>query len=431
MIKLSAGAVLLALLLTAAAAAEEDGVDIFLKAIDPEGPSVLKTGNIVFDMSWEFGRKTEEEIQTICETEIARQKEQFARDKERYPEDPIEEPDEEKITAEIHARYTKHFLSGYYRFDHSQKGCRYIKAEPNSFMMPGTVAIEIDYLRGTDGGGPKFESMIDDPSHSMIIVENQRMCCIGDFPRFGRVAGRLADACAARAAEKGEPVTSDDIQERLKQIYRCDGPFTVLRIARTEPYEDGSKAYILENAVDDKVIERYTIVPSMGYLCPKIEIFDPVTGHLSQTYEAERFVKPSRADIRYPLVYTHSYWNTSTGKWALKLDYTIDEKKLSLNKPMKRGDFTLKVPKGYCIDDLRQMMNDCSIAVRKGAFKLKPGFTDLEQYSWLKKQDDLRDSDLSRTLPPLVRKILITAGAAIVIAALVVRRRETQKRASA
>ena len=98
---------------------------------------------------------------------------------------------------------------------------------------------------------------------------------------------------------------------------------------------------------------------------------------------------------------------------------------------MKRGDFTLKVPKGYCIDDLRQMMNDCSIAVRKGAFKLKPGFTDLEQYSWLKKQDDLRDSDLSRTLPPLVRKILITAGAAIVIAALVVRRRETQKRASA
>ncbi|MBO7722470.1 MAG: hypothetical protein J6S27_01665, partial [Thermoguttaceae bacterium] len=119
------------------------------------------------------------------------------------------------------------------------------------------------------------------------------------------------------------------------------------------------------------------------------------------------------------------------GKLVKRTVFTIDQEKLAVNEPIKRSVFTLEVPKDYCVNDVRQMTNDCSIAVRKGVFKLKPGFTDLEQYSWLKKQDDLRGSKSSRTLPPPVRKLLIAAGAAIVIAALVIRRRETKKRASA
>ncbi|MBR3219070.1 MAG: hypothetical protein IKF77_04045 [Thermoguttaceae bacterium] len=437
MIKISARVVLFALVVTAsvtvchrAAAAEEDGVEIFLKAIDPEGPAAIKTGNIFYQRCVDYGQMTEEDIQAICEKVITHRKEEIARHNEEYPEDIVEEPDEEKISAEIHAKYSeKHIFSGYFIFDYSQKDYRYTKAAPCSDMMPGTVMIELDNLRGTDGGGPKFETMIFEPSY--LCVDNNNWCSNWDFPRFGRVTGRLASTCAYRAAETNKPLTRGDIQEQLRKLYRCDGALTVLRIAGTEPYEDGCEAYLLENAVDDTVIERYTIVPSMGYICPKIELFDPVSGHPVQEYKAERFVKPSRTDTLYPCVWTESRWDVSTGKLVKRTVFTIDQEKLAVNEPVKRSVFTLEVPKDYCVNDVRQMTNDCSIAVRKGVFKLKPGFTDLEQYSWLKKQDDLRGSESSRPLPPPVRRLLIAAGAVIIIAALLVKRKETKKRAAA
>lgn len=437
MIKIYARVVLLALVVTAAAAvclraAEEDGVEIFLKAIDPQGPAAIKTGSIFYQRCVDYGQMTEEDIRAICEKVITRQKEEIARHNEEYPEDIVEEPDEEKISADLHAKYSeKHIFSEYFIFDYSQKDYRYTKAAPCSDMMPGTVVIEIDDIRGTDGGGPKSETVLFEPANSQMCVDNNNWCFAADFPRFGRVTGRLASACAYRAAEKNKPLTRDDIQEQLRKLYRCDGALTVLRIAGTEPYEDGCEAYLLENAVDDIVIERYTIVPSMGYICPKIELFDPVSGHPVQEYKADRFVKPSRTDTLFPCVWTESFWDVSTGKLVKRTVFTIDQEKLTVNEPIKRSVFTLEVPKDYCVNDVRQMTNDCSIAVRKGVFKLKPGFTDLEQYSWLKKQDDLRGSKSSRTLPPPVRKLLIAAGAAIVIAALVIRRRETKKRASA
>lgn len=436
MIKIPARVVLLALLFTAAAvchraaAAEEDGVEIFLKAIDPEGPAAIKTGNIFYQRCVDYGPMTEEDIQAICQKVITHQKEEIARHNEEYPEDIVEEPDEEKISAEIHAKYSeKHIFSGYFIFDYSQKDYRYTKAAPCSDMMPGTVMIELDNLRRTDGGGPKFETMIFEPSY--LCVDNNNWCSNWDFPRFGRVTGRLASTCAYRAAETNKPLTRGDIQEQLRKLYRCDGALTVLRIAGTEPYEDGREAYLLENAVDDIVIERYTIVPSMGYICPKIELFDPVSGHPVQEYKADRFVKPSRTDTLFPCVWTESFWDVSTGKLVKRTVFTIDQEKLAVNEPVKRSVFTLEVPKDYCVNDVRQMTNDCSIAVRKGVFKLKPGFTDLEQYSWLKKQDDLRGSKSSRRLPPPVRRLLIAAGAAIMIAALLIKRREIKKRAAA
>ena len=105
MIKISARVVLLALLFTAAAvchraaAAEEDGVEIFLKAIDPEGPAAIKTGNIFYQRCVDYGPMTEEDIQAICQKVITRQKEEIARHNEEYPEDIVEDPDEETLST--------------------------------------------------------------------------------------------------------------------------------------------------------------------------------------------------------------------------------------------------------------------------------------------------------------------------------------------
>lgn len=429
MTKLSARIALMAFLFTAAllcrgVRAEEDGIDIFLKAIDPQGPAVIKTAAVAYEMTKELGSKTEEEIQAECDLMIANYQDMNNK--------PLDEAAIRQVTDAVRAKYSQgQTISGLVRFDYSQDPYRYTEIQ---FTVGGHTTTVIQKQEKSGPKGKTEAAQLESPS--TVFISNTPTAA-AKCEEFGRFRGLMAGLFTAEIPDQKDLSPRDRIIEVTKALCGGSDEARVFEIVETKPYDNGSTAYTLECGVGEKVTRRCTIVPEMGYICTKAATFNFRTGDPIEEYEADDFVKQPHSDLWYPTHYTERQYNPQTGALTQQCRYTIDQDSLVLNEPMTPEDFALEISANCGVIDAREGKNTNYVAVEPGELTLEPGGFDLEKLSWLKKPGEISSTPPSNTAQsntspsdspspagepkPLVRILLIAGGLLIIAAALVVR----------
>ncbi|MBQ1454433.1 MAG: hypothetical protein IIZ25_01115, partial [Thermoguttaceae bacterium] len=200
-----------AVLMCGACFAEEDGIDIFLKAvISQQSQSKIFSGQGTYDMS-KGADKTEEEIQEEIDSTIAQVKQTITPDHSQYDNIIRELPNA------IRARYAeKRVFSGAFRFDYSQKDWHYIE---NQMIYDGDSERPVTVIEKRDAHKPTapVDAAMFDPSISQVMVNNTRSS-IAEFNQFGRVRGIMVYLISAVVKEKGERLAREEIKEKTKKI---------------------------------------------------------------------------------------------------------------------------------------------------------------------------------------------------------------------
>ncbi|MBQ6618596.1 MAG: hypothetical protein IJH68_00430 [Thermoguttaceae bacterium] len=358
--------------------AEEDGIDIFLKAvISQQIQSPITSGAISYEKKVTIGDRTEEEIKKESDQLIA----DFKND---VPDHPYIKEIISGVPERVRAAYSRtRTISGRFRFDYSQKGCKFAE---DQFTYEDFPESPLRSIKKQVSGrfSDRTEAAMELPLSSTIFVGSTAPNMV-QFHQLGRLRGILVTGVSAIVEGKGERVAKEEIRQHFKKICEDNRDISVLKIAEIKPFEDGSTSYTLESAVADKVTQRFTIVPSMGYICPKIEFYDPSSGNLVKEYEAKEFVKLPRSGIFYPTHYTESDYNASTGKLTKKVEITIHQETLSLNEPMSPKDFSLEVPEGFRVYDSRDGGDAHYTAEEAGVLTLESDGLDLDKKPWLRK----------------------------------------------
>jgi len=185
--------------------------------------------------------------------------------------------------------------------------------------------------------------------------------------------------------------------------------------------------YILESAVEGVVTQRYSIVPSLGYICPKIEIIDITTGNLVEMYEAKDFVKHTPSGLYYPTSYTELHYNVSN-KAMVQKDFKINKETLFLNEKMSPQDFALDIPEGYSVLDRRDGKEVEYIATASGVLSLDKDGLNLKKKSWLRRVDS--SSQVPTEYKSLLLRVIFLVVGVILVAWGLSRRRRNKKSAA-
>ena len=399
--------------------AEEDGIDIFLEAvISHQTQSVIFSGKGSYEKVVGWG-KTEEEIQEEIDKAIALVK------KTLPPDDPRLELYAEEFPKALRARYSeKRVLSGTFRFDYSNKDWHYVGYQIiyNQDSEKPDMVIEKKDVRQLP---ITVEAVLFDPSISKVTVDNTRST-FAEYNHFGRVRGILISLISGIIKEKGKPIAREEIKEMLGS---GEENVTVMNIVDKKPFGDGATAYTIESTVEGRITDRFVIVPALGYICPKIEYYNYKNGNLFQEYEASDFVLHQRSGLYYPTRYRETVYDPSTGRMRENIEYTIHQETLSLNEPMSPKDFFIEVPEGLRVVDQRGGDDEEYIAEASGVLTLEPDGLVLDKKAWLRKTIAAPPNIYSVYYQNALPRILLMAlGAALIVFALVRRRRNKSPR---
>ncbi len=400
--------------------AEEDGVDIFLKALDAQqhGATIF-SGKGSYKMTKTQGKKSEEEIQE--EIDIL---------KSAVPtDDPMYDTIINNIPQSVIDKYSQNqVLSGSFRFDLSKDDYQYFESRTvfEGESAKPVIAIEkIPSLQNLTKMA-KPEDVLLDPAISEAIV-GDKSWKMTEFWQFGRLRGPFALIMTSVLKEKGDEGTKDDILKLLKLLYSNKNDVKALEIVETKPYLDGSTAYTLEISGEGKVTQRYVIAPDLGYVCPSIELYDIASGNLVEKYEAKDFVAHARTGLYYPSVYIESHYDVSTGRLKESCEYKIDMKSLALNEVVNPEDFSVDVPEGFHVVDSRNGENVDYSAIASGVLSLDQGGLELDKMSWLTRDgSEAPTAQVVNThrVGILARVLFAALGAGLVVWVLIKRRRD-------
>ena len=386
----------------------EDGIDLFIKAaISEQTDSRIFSGAISYEVTISQSQ-TEEEIQKES-------KRLLGNIKEKYPDLPGVDSLIEKTPEALKAARSTKTNDCFIRFDCSKKGYEFIQTSVTNKDLP-----------------EKHRHFLTRRHIGLFSVKNDTAVLFSNVPtvfvsgsgfswaqmeQFGHLRGILATGIGAFVKKKGKAVAKEEVKQLFKKINGDNQDLSIMKIVETKPFEDGSTAITLETSVAGKVTQRFTIVPSMGYVCPKIEFYDSFSGNLVEEYEAREFVKHQGSGIYYPTYYTESNYNASNGKLTEKREYTIHQETLSLNEPMSPKDFTLEVAEGFEVYDTRGGKNAHYAADQAGVLTLEPDGLDLDKMPWLRLRTDTLPSRNSSSLRQcLVPRIALMAIGLVLIA---------------
>ena len=355
----------------------DDGVDIFLKAVDyQQSHGALITGRVSYSVVLTNGGKSEEEIYDEID--------ELAADLDRLSPDTPKEKNRYDASQTIRSKYSsERHIDGTFQFDYSKDKDGYSKVSLVFDNNPNDQTINIEKKKSVKGA-KKSEGALYEAGASTVFV-NRTASTAGDFSHFGRLRGMTPGLMAVIISQKGLAAAKDQIKSTAEAVSQADVGAKTLEIVETKPFADGAEAVTIESRLGGKITQRYVIVPAFGYICPLEQLYDQNTGNLTNEYVANDFFLNEKSGLYYPATYIESEYNPSTGALVTKKEYKIDKESLSLNEPMSPADFALDVPEGVWVQDVRDGKKELFRASSDGVLSLAPGGLDLSKMSWLTK----------------------------------------------
>jgi len=227
-----------------------------------------------------------------------------------------------------------------------------------------------------------------------------------DFYQMGRIEGTPINSLLYEAEKSGVKI----IDALANVGYQAAG---------TKMYDDDFQMFLVEHRKGSRLVERYGIDPSRGFVCPVIHVYDEKTGNLVEEYVSKEFFLHASSGLWFPTFYSVTRYDASTGELVSKQECTIDSKTLKINQPVSEREFSIDVPAGFRVDDAR---TDQFIRYRAddgGEVSLTYEGLDFENMKWLSKElpiDDYVPSDGG--VGNVGRIILMAIGIVIILIAV-------------
>ena len=391
-----------ALLQALPVSAGEDGLDLFLDAVEAQlGDGGIVSGSGSYNITLTPGPRSEEEIQAEIDRRIAMLKE----DAEANP--AVREAVEaaiENVPRDIRAKCTtKRQFWVSFRFDCSEKNTEYIKKDTDyikkafSEHSRGEVLERADIFeretvmiqkRDLGGGRPSAEKAVYEMKASQVTVDDIPAAA-EDFRTFGRIRSSMADLVRSLYAREGGVAAREKVKAQLTEIFGGmrigDADVKMFEVVETKPFMDFGEAKTLESRIGGKIVQRNVIVPNLGYISPLTQYYDYETGNLTEEYTAKDFVMIGSTGLYWPMVCTEAKYDRVTGNLIEKKSYHFQQLSLKLNQEMSPEDFSVGFRRGTIVLDGRGGKNDLFVAYKTGDLSLAPGGLDLEKKSWLRK----------------------------------------------
>lgn len=375
--------------------AGEDGLDLFLDAVETQlGEGGVVSGSGSYNMTLTPGPRSEKEIQAEIDREIARLKE----DAETNPavRETIKEAIE-NVPRDIRAKYpaVRQFRVSF-RFDYSEKNTEYLKKGifeyfEKEFLEPAEVSERETVMiqkRDLSGGRPSAEKAVYEMEASQVVVDDVPAAA-EDFRAFGRIRSSMVDLVRSLYAREGGVAGREKVKAQLNEVFGGmrvgEADIKMFEVVETKPFMDIGEAKTLESRIGGKVVQRNVIVPDLGYISPLTQYYDYETGNLTEEYTAKDFVMIGSAGLYWPMVCTEAKYDRVTGNLIEKKSYHFQQLSLKLNQKMSPEDFSAAVRRGFTVLDGRGGKNDLFVAYKTGDLSLAPGGLDLEKKSWLRK----------------------------------------------
>lgn len=384
-----------ALLQALPVSAGEDGLDLFLDAVEAQlGDGGIVSGSGSYNITLTPGPRSEEEIQAEIDRQIAMLKE----DAEANP--AVREAVEaaiENVPRDIRARYTvvRRFY-GSFRFDYSEKNTEYVeKAFSEYFVKEDSAPADLPeretvmiQKRDLGGGRPSAEKAVYEMKASQVTVDDIPAAA-EDFRTFGRIRSSTADLVRSLYAREGGVAAREKVKAQLTEVFGGmrigDADVKMFEVVETKPFMDFGEAKTLESRIGGKIVQRNVIVPNLGYISPLTQYYDYETGNLTEEYTAKDFVMIGSTGLYWPMVCTEAKYDRVTGNLIERKSYHFQQLSLKLNQEMSPEDFSVGFRRGTIVLDGRGGKNDLFVAYEAGDLSLAPGGLDLEKKSWLRK----------------------------------------------
>ena len=384
-----------ALLRVPPVSAGEDGLDLFLDAVEAQlGDGGIVSGSGSYNITLTPGPRSEEEIQAEIDRRIAMLKE----DAEANP--AVREAVEaaiENVPRDIRAKYTvvRRFY-GSFRFDYSEKNTEYIKKAFSEYFVKEDSALAdlperetvMIQKRDLGGGRPSAEKAVYEMKASQVTVDDIPAAA-EDFRTFGRIRSSTTDLVRSLYAREGGVAAREKVKAQLTEVFGGmrigDADVKMFEVVETKPFMDFGEAKTLESRIGGKIVQRNVIVPNLGYISPLTQYYDYETGNLTEEYTAKDFVMIGSTGLYWPMVCTEAKYDRVTGNLIEKKSYHFQQLSLKLNQEMSPEDFSVGFRRGTIVLDGRGGKNDLFVAYKTGDLSLAPGGLDLEKKSWLRK----------------------------------------------
>jgi hypothetical protein len=143
----------------------------------------------------------------------------------------------------------------------------------------------------------------------------------GTDPLFwGRIWGPFALEAIDFLKGDGDEHLYHFSQEKIKQ-FKEHLSTTNRTLESAGQFDDGNgagKVEVVELKKEGKLIQRYGIDPSRGYICPLIEIYDEKTGRLLSEYRSSDYFIHQKTGLYFPGVFVETVNDPKTGAIVTK-----------------------------------------------------------------------------------------------------------------
>jgi hypothetical protein len=406
--------------------AKGDGFDLFIKALKYQGDNPLLVRSVYLEYSLTERRPTaskellEKERQKLIEDAQAGIKDDNVR---RKYIDHIATRLKEKYGSE-HKSKGSYLLKGSRNSNESRRRFVLSQYESGSWSKP-TVTL------GGVARGKVADSILCDSAIKTIVVSTSNLYS-EDFQNFGRVRGLPSVLMTVSLIGSSAPdnfVFSDksiiDLKNAFDKINSVRGN-SILEIMETVKYDGNAEAIVLETKIDNKLVQRYWIDQSRGYVCPLIQIYDPKTGNLMEEYKSDNYFIHKETGLWFPKKHQVVEYD-ALGQWKVLREYEIDMATFRINHQVSDKEFAVDVSEGYKVMDSRGKKSITYEAVEKGILTL--GELGLDEMSWLKKDEIVDEKQISeQSISTIIaRLVFLLSGIVLILWSLLNWRKSRQR----
>ena len=415
-------ALLFVLLLTSwkGACADEDGLDLFVKACQYQGhnPPMIFSGYAEMQVT---SRVVPEKISDQVKKDFIENAKKRITDSNELKKvlDGIEAEIEYINRGNDSLRRKKILFlgnesgSGWRRFEFfSKQG----NADANIFGFR--------YGNGNSIAGNAI-SVLRTPLSRNTTLDNH-FIYIDEFKKFGRLQGLPSTTATLMLLDgtspekfRFPPSGIEKFKNMTREVSEKNSSIQLFTIKEEVLYDSNrSTATVLESTYKGKITQRYWIDASRGYVCPKIQIYDLLTGDLLEEYISTDYFFHKPSGLWFPQKYTEIRKNAATKKILENCDYVIDPETFWLNQKVALKEFVIDVPEGESIIDNRNNLGNIVYrSISPGALSIND-VNKLEELDWLEKvnrgQHEIRRSERMNGF----RLICISLGIVMIVLAL-------------